>query len=132
MPYEFHGVYYSIKDLEGETGRCYSIVCRWIKALGIREQRVGYTILVDQAAHDQLLAYAKEMDEIERHVPVREACDILRCGVDELTANEFIPYRILRGQVMYLRQNIQKIKAECKPRRGKVDWAKARSLQWEE
>ena len=130
MPYEFNGVYYSVKDLEKDTKRCYSILCRWIKGLGIPSVRIGNAILVDQSAHDSLVSYARELDELGSYLTPRMACDILGCQVDELTANDEIPCKFLRGEMRYLSKHIHQIREACKPSRGRINWANLSKIHW--
>ena len=91
MPITMNGTYYTIYELMRPLGRTHSIICRWIKRLGLTPLTINGTKLLNEEEKAEIMKYADKMDNYTTCVPIKEASKKEYLGV---------PYGALEKYVM--------------------------------
>ena len=73
MPYSLNGNYYLVEEVARRLGRTHSIMCRWIKTLGLTPLVIKKTILLNEEEYAELAKYADGIDCHTTSVPLMTA-----------------------------------------------------------
>lgn len=132
MPIELYGKFYTLEEIARPLGKTYSIVCRWMKRIGMKPMRIGAMYLLTSEERDELLKVAEKMETYNTCPTLKEAASILKLSAprleDEVNAG-YIPYveDLLKKKRLSM-DTIEEISNSglCKGR--KTEWSEIRKL----